>query len=102
MKNLLLNYIDCHLNTANSEHMERLVYFIAKLSLISPPVAWIVKLPGEVQDKLFLSHADAFSYMELMEQPVNYIMPLYAAVNVEVVTSGNNYAIAANIPNKEK
>lgn len=87
MNKKLMNYIDCHLNNSTSEHMEQLVYIIAKLSLISTPAAWIVKLPGEAQDKLFLSHADASNYIDLKGRPVDYIAPLYTTINVDVAAS---------------
>lgn len=90
MNKKLLNYIDCHLNNSTSGHMEQLVYIIAKLSLISTPAAWIVKLPGETQDKLFLSHSDASSYIDLKGRPVDYIAPLYTTVNVDVAASDTN------------
>ncbi|KAJ9430501.1 hypothetical protein PMI39_023350 [Pantoea sp. YR343] len=88
MNKKILNYIDWHLNNSASEHMGQLVYIIAKLSLISTPAAWIVKLPREARDKLFLSHADASSYIDLNGRPDDYIAPLYTTVNVDVASSG--------------
>lgn len=102
MNKKLLNYIDCYLNNSATELLEQLVYISAKLSLISTPAAWIVKRPGEVQDKLFLSYEDAFSFIELMGRPVDYIAPLYATVKVDMETSGITRFISTHTPAKEK
>ena len=84
MKNKLLSYIDDYLNHSESEPTEQLVYIMAKLSLISTPVAWAVKRSGDATDALFNSREDAIRFLKKSGRSEEYIIPLFTTVKVSV------------------
>lgn len=102
MNKKLLDYIDCYLNHSATEPVEQLVYITAKLSLISTPVAWMVKSTGMAEDMLFTNPDDARKYIETIGRSVNYISPLYSTMKVDLGTSDILRFILANSPPKEE
>lgn len=93
MNKRLLNYIDNFLYHSSTEPLQQLVHFIAKLSLISSPVAWVVKRPGMSEDKLFTSQKDAMDFLDTQGHKDDYIAPLFATLKVDVSAGERRYLL---------
>lgn len=93
MNKKLLDYIDRKINDCDPEPVEQLIYMIAKLSLISRPVAWMVKsLPGK-DDIPCGTHQDAVETLNRSGDTSSYILPLYTVLKADVVNVNNSHAV---------
>lgn len=84
MNKKLLNYIDDFLYHSSDEPLQQMVFFIAKLCLISVPAAWAVKCPDSVKDRLFISLEEAVTFLNEEGDSIDYITPLFATVKVDM------------------
>ncbi|WP_312041108.1 hypothetical protein [Pantoea eucalypti] len=84
MNTRLLTYIDTFLYHSSNEPLQQLVYIIAKLCLITAPVAWVVKSPGGSENKLFTSQEEALTFLEKQGHKDDYVAPLFTTVKVDM------------------
>lgn len=84
MNKRLITHIDNFLYHSSGEPLQQMVYIIAKLSLISVPAGWAVKRPGNAENCVFNSHDEAVSFLNKNGGRDDYIIPLFAAVKVDM------------------
>jgi len=98
MKEKLLSYIDNKLHHHCSDPVEIMVYFIARLSVTAPPVAWVVKKSEENADKPFLTYKEALNFIERHGEKEDYIAPLFATVRIDMLDEGIRYLLLTPSP----
>lgn len=89
MNNKLLEFLDERLKDPEPDPMEQLVFILAKLSLISSPVAWMVKSSTDKGDILCISYECAIKTLKEHGSAMSYILPLYTVLKADIVPVNN-------------
>lgn len=84
MSRKIIEYIDEKLLSLDVDPSEQFVYFIAKMSLIAQPAAWIVKDMPSKMDTLCLSQSKAEEILNRHGDAHSYIAPLYYVAKTEI------------------
>jgi len=102
MNNTLLEFIDERLRDPEPEPMEQLVFILAKISLISSPVAWVVKSSTNKDDILCVSYECAMKTLKELGSSRSYILPLYTALKADVVPANSIHTLHLELKPKRK
>jgi len=85
MKETLMMHIEKLLKQELSNPFEKMIYGIAKLSLIAKPAAWGVRRVHN-DDMLYLEHKGALNFLKNHGTDADYIYPLYTAFKLDTET----------------
>ncbi|MBK0095012.1 hypothetical protein IBT49_03420 [Erwinia sp. S63] len=89
MNDKLIEFIDERLKNPEPEPLDQLVYILAKLSLISSPVAWMVKFKSGKGNIPCLTRQHALEMLNEFGDADSYIVPLFTVLKADIVPLNN-------------
>lgn len=89
MNDALIEHIDKKLKSGNTQSLEQLVYILAKLSLVSSPVAWMVRSVKGKEDIPCITRANALRIMQEHGDEKSYVLPLYTLIKADIILLNN-------------